>query len=72
MKVRFQADADLNAEIVAGVLRREPSTDFQTAAPEHLGERISAHPPTDRDRNWAAVRCPARRLSLDDRADSRR
>jgi predicted nuclease of predicted toxin-antitoxin system len=31
MKVRFQADADLNAEIVAGVLRREPSIDFQTA-----------------------------------------
>ncbi len=31
MKVRFQADADLNAEIVSGVLRREPSIDFQTA-----------------------------------------
>jgi hypothetical protein len=31
MTVRFQADADLNAEIVAGVLRREPSIDFQTA-----------------------------------------
>ena len=31
MKVRFQADADLNAEIVAGVLRQEPSIDFQTA-----------------------------------------
>jgi predicted nuclease of predicted toxin-antitoxin system len=31
MNVRFQADADLNAEIVAGVLRREPSIDFQTA-----------------------------------------
>jgi hypothetical protein len=31
MKIRFQADADLNAEIVAGVLRREPSVDFQTA-----------------------------------------
>jgi hypothetical protein len=25
MTVRFQADADLNAESVAGVLRREPS-----------------------------------------------
>lgn len=32
MTVRFQADADLNAEIVAGVLRREPSIDFQTDA----------------------------------------
>jgi predicted nuclease of predicted toxin-antitoxin system len=31
MKVCFQADADLNAEIVAGVLPREPGTDFQTA-----------------------------------------
>ena len=31
MKVRFQADADLNAEIIAGVRRREPSIDFQTA-----------------------------------------
>jgi len=31
MTVRFQADADLNTEIVAGVLRREPSIDFQMA-----------------------------------------
>jgi Domain of unknown function (DUF5615) len=31
MTVRFQADADLNAEIVAGVLRRELSMDFQMA-----------------------------------------
>jgi hypothetical protein len=31
MTVRFQADADLNAEIVTGVRRREPSIDFQTA-----------------------------------------
>jgi predicted nuclease of predicted toxin-antitoxin system len=31
MKVCFQADADLNAEIVAGVLPREPGIDFQTA-----------------------------------------
>jgi hypothetical protein len=31
MKIRFQADADLNRNIVAGVLRREPSIDFQTA-----------------------------------------
>lgn len=31
MTVRFQADADLNVEIVAGVLRREPSIDFRTA-----------------------------------------
>ena len=32
MKVRFQADADLNQHIVTGVLRREPGVDFQTAA----------------------------------------
>jgi predicted nuclease of predicted toxin-antitoxin system len=31
MKIRFQADADLNEEIVAGVLRRAPEIDFQTA-----------------------------------------
>ena len=31
MKVRFQADADLNEDIVTGVLRREPQVDFQTA-----------------------------------------
>jgi hypothetical protein len=31
MKVRFQADADLNEIIVKAVLRREPSIDFQTA-----------------------------------------
>jgi hypothetical protein len=36
MKVHFQADADLNAEIVAGVLRREPSIDFQTADEANL------------------------------------
>jgi hypothetical protein len=29
MKIRFQADADFNMEIVAGVLRREPGIDFQ-------------------------------------------
>lgn len=31
MKVRFQADADLNQRIVLAVLRREPALDFQTA-----------------------------------------
>lgn len=31
MKVRFLADADLNKAIVTGVVRREPSIDFQTA-----------------------------------------
>lgn len=31
MKVRFQADADLNEDIVMGVLRREPGIDFRTA-----------------------------------------
>jgi predicted nuclease of predicted toxin-antitoxin system len=36
MTVRFQADADLNAEIVAGVLRREPSIDFQMADEANL------------------------------------
>ena len=31
MKVSYQADADLNEDIVAGVLRRVPEIDFQTA-----------------------------------------
>jgi hypothetical protein len=31
MKVRFQADADLNRHIIAAVKRREPMVDFQTA-----------------------------------------
>lgn len=36
MKVRYQADADLNEDIVNGVLRREPSIDFQTASEARL------------------------------------
>lgn len=31
MNVRYQADADLNQVIVTGVLRQEPTIDFQTA-----------------------------------------
>src|SRR5881296_783775 len=31
MTIRFQADADLNEDIVAGVIRRVPEIDFQTA-----------------------------------------
>lgn len=31
MTITFQADADLNQNIVAGVLRRETAIDFQTA-----------------------------------------
>ncbi|MDZ8186627.1 MAG: hypothetical protein RMX96_17480 [Nostoc sp. ChiSLP02] len=31
MNISYQADADLNQAIVTGVLRREPSIDFQTA-----------------------------------------
>lgn len=31
MKLQFQADADLNHQIVAGVLRLEPTIDFQSA-----------------------------------------
>lgn len=31
MKIRYQADADLNQNIVTGVLRREATIDFQTA-----------------------------------------
>lgn len=31
MRPRFQADANFNADIVSGVLRRVPEIDFQTA-----------------------------------------
>jgi hypothetical protein len=31
VKVRFQADADFNYDIVSGVLRRVPEIDFRTA-----------------------------------------
>jgi len=31
MKIRFQADADLNEVLVKATLRREPGIDFQTA-----------------------------------------
>ena len=31
MTIKFQADADLNQNIVTGVLRRESAIDFQTA-----------------------------------------
>lgn len=36
MKIQFQADADFNAEIVLGLLRREPRIDFQTAEEANL------------------------------------
>lgn len=36
MRVRFQADADLNEDIVKGVLRREPGVDFRTATESNL------------------------------------
>ena len=32
MKIKFQADADLNEDILTGVRRREPALDFETAA----------------------------------------
>ncbi len=31
LKIRFQADADLDEDIVTGLRRREPGIDFQTA-----------------------------------------
>jgi predicted nuclease of predicted toxin-antitoxin system len=31
MKLKFLADADLNQDVVKGVLRREPAIDFRTA-----------------------------------------
>ena len=37
MRVRFQADADLNQIIVAATLRRAPEIDFRTASLAGLG-----------------------------------
>lgn len=39
MRVRFQADADLNLIILLAVIRREPAVDFQTAAAAGLAHR---------------------------------
>jgi hypothetical protein len=36
MKLRFQADADLNEIIVKALLRREPGVDFQTSRAAEL------------------------------------
>ena len=36
MKVRYQADTDLNEDILAGVQRRAPEIDFQTASEAEL------------------------------------
>jgi hypothetical protein len=36
MKIRFLADADLNHDVVKGILRREPRIDFRTAAAGEL------------------------------------
>lgn len=36
MKIRYQADADLNEDIVTGVRRRAPEIDFQTAQEAQL------------------------------------
>ncbi|MBZ5564672.1 MAG: DUF5615 family PIN-like protein [Acidobacteriia bacterium] len=36
MKIRFQADADLNEDIISGLLRREPRIDFRTATAANL------------------------------------
>lgn len=38
MKIRFQADADLNEDIVLGLTRLEPEVNFQTASEAGLRE----------------------------------
>lgn len=39
MKIRFQADADLNQIILLATVRREPAMDFQTAGAAGLAHR---------------------------------
>jgi len=36
MKIRFQADADLNQAILTGIQRREPAINFQTSKASNL------------------------------------
>jgi len=36
LKIRFQADADLNQVIVKAILRKEPAIDFKTATEANL------------------------------------
>lgn len=43
MRIRFQADADLDEDIITGLRRREPSIDFQTA----LEAQLTALPDLD-------------------------
>ena len=43
MRVRFQADADLNQIIVLATIRREPTIDFQTAGAADLEGLTDAH-----------------------------
>ena len=40
MKLRLQADADLNQQIVTGLRRLEPSADFQTAGSAALEGKL--------------------------------
>jgi len=42
MRVRFQADADLNQIILLAVIRREPAIDFQTAGAAGLAHRVDS------------------------------
>ncbi|MDP2935848.1 MAG: DUF5615 family PIN-like protein [Dehalococcoidia bacterium] len=39
MKIRFQADADLNQTILLATVRREPAVEFQTAEAAGLAHR---------------------------------
>jgi hypothetical protein len=47
LKIRFQADADLDQDIVTGVIRREPAIDFHTASEARLqgldDQKVLAH-----------------------------
>jgi len=47
LKIRFQADADLDEDIVTGLIRREPGVDFRTASEAGLegldDQQVLAH-----------------------------
>jgi hypothetical protein len=54
MKIRFQADADLNQIILLATIRQEPAVDFQTAIAAGLASRRSGGIDESRERGSSA------------------
>jgi glutamine synthetase len=65
MKVRFQADADLNQVILLGTIRREPTIDFQTAHEAHRSLNFPFILHTPNPKEIMAQSSPRGMLTLD-------